>query len=1315
MDTPENADERRADRLTREDCLSYVGIMRPNDYHFGIKLNNDLCIPVFKAGEVTLRPNSSINLNFTGGRPGASANLHGGINIDMGDDDTNFALNVDNLTFDNLRLATDKPYFSPGTWGFPDSITARVKTFEIALFDIHMARDSLESADGENCQLFFGARVSLDSKLDLDANGYFRMLGELRDGGNGKRWRYRALKVDAFSIKASTPAFAISAGFAAFGQQTESPKYGVGYYGHGSIFINALPSVGGVAVAAQFGSKDDRPYFFLDYLVNVAGLHIPVFPGLELGAMGGGFYFNMAPEESYLGLEPADINNKADYPMRRDSAFIAGTIDGERASRLPTNNVDKMLGLSLSGKKYVVTQKSFGLFSQVVLIAPSPNETSYNISGLIEMEVNAATMGVQYSITAAAKLMDEPNYTPDLKIEDGIGIYAEIAVVINGKNRESYFSAIAEVFINTANGAITGINDTLPEGDERRPQFVSENGFAGGLYLRFGTDKNYIWAGRPDAPLGVKFGGSSRRKKNHPGASAGAYFCIGNDIPPIPPLPRGVTNILGNISLSNTVNEDFAASLTGFAFGGKVELYGKGNFLIFGYDFYAGIGMDLNIRKYPDGSSCANIDTGGKFGIGGWYSQGQVYAGISGGLKVLGKPIAEAGIAAVLQFSGPRPIYAEGRLYGYYRIGNGRRRDLRLSAKFGEQCDIINGNGGTLIENLDLITDLLIDDGETGIDVGIRPAAGLGLGVNVATTLGNEEYRLRIIGHTLWDVEEFSTVAVLPDNDLEGAYFVERVPVNYLRGETLYEYSISVVAERKDGDGWVKVRDTSAQVTFTTGPSENRVDEENIDEAYPYDGMFNLYVEEQEIGVIDLFRGQPNVTSRPLRAYWSSPGGGRISSNAWSTGPNVIKFDIPPALVRGALYRLDLIEPVPIRDRPTLPAAVTDLLMESDAAPTLSPPGPDNGSPENSSGGQGTPVRDRSNAPIYTAYLRTSEYPTIADKLADVATRMRGGNDAIPRADLSDMEGFSIHETTYFNGGDAMISAYVGRQNDWPSEQLRDKYLDGPNLEAKNYMLGFSNYNSSAITIDLEAADLSMPYDGVNLRGGDNDNSIITSSTFAANATDSRFTDQYLEFSHPHTISQNLKILREEADRIPEQMEKVIFGERGASSSSMKCMTRAYKVLYETYTVPGPTVYREAITGTHVLSYTCYSSGENGLICDKKHTTPAGHYPGPPETRSRYVTTNRLIDFQEEGNPFTGEEFKRMDVNMRIWAVTNGIRVPQQTSGCPFNLPTRWAIKTPGDLSDDRLNYRGETFRVDFRYSPPGTYSRLRKVDISIR
>lgn len=265
----------------------------------------------------------------------------------------------------------------------------------------------------------------------------------------------------------------------------------------------------------------------------------------------------------------------------------------------------------------------------------------------------------------------------------------------------------------------------------------------------------FLHIGNPDLRCGMKVG-----FEDLPEMSGTGYFMLGHELPTELPMPDRIAELLGaknkkggNKLTSGTINSSIersttsinnAANGTGLALG----LEGALEIDISAFGVYAKlaafIGMDINVTK-NDNLICAN--TGNKIGINGWYGQGQIYAGLEGGLgfrvKMLGKEhdLELFGLQAAVLFSGggPAPFYAEGRLGLQIRALAGLIKCQKtIGVEIGQKCIPAYGSpfGG-----IPIVAEVYPRDGETDVSNFERPIVKFSLPMDKITsmTLLNEE------------------------------------------------------------------------------------------------------------------------------------------------------------------------------------------------------------------------------------------------------------------------------------------------------------------------------------------------------------------------------------------------------------------------------------------------------------------------------------------------------------------------------------------------------------------------------------------------
>jgi hypothetical protein len=849
-----------SDVLDPNDCLLYDALfIAGGDIYFTIESQTDYCADLWKA-EVIIEANSRLNLALEDGEFLAGAMLFGSISVDAQIND-NFGFTMDELSFDSLVLSNRSQYFSPGVWDFPDAITAQFGAFSLGFEHIEMALDpTSDNTDGRDVALSFQAWFNLDTAMDIDVRGAFQLLGYLNQDDGRQKWRFKRLKVNALQVEASTDSWSLGATIAFYENDSQ---WGTGFYGSGHFFMTMLGGDTGIAAVAQFGTAPDgvNKYFFIDIIARL-GSGIPIAGGIKLMAIGGGVYTNMSRVD---GGEIQSFEAPDDGPVGDAASAVADAEDWDGEGSSP---LDGIVGISTSGIAYEVDPgNKFGAFLQIVLAGPSAEAFSVNARLELIVEDSGAW---QARIDGNIMVMAPVNYTNEYKIEGGIGIFVNMAYT----HSENYkgFQASADVFVDVF-GIIKGGNDGNPlasGGDTNKGEYIADDlGYAGGVSMEFSTDRWYVHIGHPTAgrialdigvgPITVGFS---------------SYFCIGQLVPPIPPLPSNLTAITGDIDMSR----DFAQyeNASGFAFGSSLDLEADGKFLIFYFEVAAGIGFDINIRKYGDAICAGGGPNAPAIGVNGWYAAGQAWAYVSGSIGIdvklvfvtVRKEILSAGIAAVLQMKGPNPTWARGTLAGYYSILGGLfSGSFNIDAEFGENCVITGRSGEDPFATVDILSGLTPDDDAESTDGSVIPTGYLIMPLNEETELGPKKYRVMWLETKLRKVYNgypvAGTIVKTP-----GTYSIQFIPDEFLDGETEYEIKVKVMLQSRplNSGPWTLVKNEELVHRFTTAPAET-LNPGNIAYSYPLQGQANFYRMEYGPAYLKLKRTQPTLTHDVTAVY----------------------------------------------------------------------------------------------------------------------------------------------------------------------------------------------------------------------------------------------------------------------------------------------------------------------------------------------------------------------------------------------------------------------------------------------------------------
>lgn len=210
--------------------------------------------------------------------------------------------------------------------------------------------------------------------------------------------------------------------------------------------------------------------------------------------------------------------------------------------------------------------------------------------------------------------------------------------------------------------------------------------------LHFEPGLWYIHIGRPQTRVTLSVGGVG---------NFSAYFETGQQIDPMPPPPSQVTSVVSMNGLYDQRDEVALTGGSGLAFGASFGTGMNGgfnigeNFEVY-YSIAAGAGFDIMVMNYGANAHCQNSTA--TVGINGWYSTGQIYAYLQGGVGISGEVmnqqfnvnILSLSAAAILQARLPNPTWVGGAVGCDYDILGGLvNGHVDCSFQLGNQCTII--------------------------------------------------------------------------------------------------------------------------------------------------------------------------------------------------------------------------------------------------------------------------------------------------------------------------------------------------------------------------------------------------------------------------------------------------------------------------------------------------------------------------------------------------------------------------------------------------------------------------------------------------
>jgi len=994
--------------LDEADCFNYSAIIQPdNGFQFSIAQpgNQVYAVDIWKAATVTIA-SSSILLTYDGTFH-AVAQLNGSASI-SGNLSANIPINIPTISFQGVEVSNEAPYFSPGHWGFPSAIGAKLAGFELSFNNIGM----VETAEGDPA-LDFNAFVGIsDDTTKIKAAGGFRVTGELVNSGGRQRWIYKSFNVKRIDITGGFAGVPYIRGFAHFFEG--DPIYGTGFRGGLDARFECVDLA--VQVVGQFGRVNGFKYFFLDALVCTV---VPMGP-VDLRGLGGGVYYHMnRPDNSSQAL-PA----------------CAG------------NGIPSQLGASLSGIVYTPSDTAGLGLKITVAISLASSERAFNANATFEMLFNDNGGLSKIWLYGNAKFMDDldlaglPTFVQNGLPNNTAAISANLSITLNFETR--VFDGTFDVYANVA-GVLVGAGDY--------------NKVCAAL-LHFAPGKDwYIKVGSPNGPkagmiLTVPGFGEIARSE--------AYFQIGENVEAIPALPADIAAFVG---LQEPRKSEVSTG-KGFCFGVDVNLGQKDfRFLIFYGGFKVRLGFDVSVLDYGTAAVCSGQSS--PIGINGWYAEGQVYAAIEGQMgikvKVFGKRkefnLLYLKVATALEAKLPNPFWARGAAAIQYDILNGLVKGSgNFEFEIGQQCAIEGVDDP--FKEVPIILSTNPTNNAKGVPVLVSPNVRFNFPVGVPFEFeslngGNIVYNITLDSIKLlwrnqlqiplqkqWATDRRSLV-------LSTGYF--------LPGKDTFTL---IVKLHVDSSG-VTIDNEERIVTFITGPGFSHIPASNVAGSYPLDGQFNFYKEEltNGKGYIQMRRGQPELFFKndeyDTYVRFRGAGAGCIAiplqvdaSDFWE---KKIEFDLPLAfLANESVYEMQVLDfPRPDANYGDGVAGNAPCSCEGCTLPPPQPVGTTMLATTYNYGSDGSippPNNPSSDAPpsekiIYSAYFRVSQYNTFMDKMAALeATMNRPGHgpgndvpdwinltdvnpDFTTRTEIEPFDGFEIQGGSF---GDPLVTMAFG-------------------------------------------------------------------------------------------------------------------------------------------------------------------------------------------------------------------------------------------------------------------------------------------------
>jgi len=879
--------EEKDSTALKQKTLSYEAIIDPvnEEYLLTARANDAIPFDVFKA-KATITANSYVELRVSEKKFKPKAVLHGNLAIkgsNSTSDPDKGTVDFKGITFQNLQLQTEAPYFKVDYMGYNGDVT--FANFPVTISQIEFTSNNTSAA------LSFNLAVNMMEK-GFAGNTTLSIVGSFNENEGLHRWQFQKIEVGQIGIEADLGTIQIRG---MVDIKSDDPIYGDGFYGELGATFNGIA----VDASAWFGKKDFR-YWFVDAYADLSNTPTKVYIGPTIvNGFGGGAYYRMSKKPgAYSSLVPSgqsyvpNANNALGFraligfALANEKAF-----NGKVGFEMDFNNNYGLNRVMFFGEGHIVKALDFEF----------GDKFKQKLQG---MEERISSFGENNPTMQRLKETNLVDYSKVSFPQDGltfdVGIDANFAMEMDFQHNT--FHAEMEIFVNTPGGFFQG---------------VGPRGRAGWAVFHIEPEEWYLHVGTPEDRIGLKLGLGGFSLKST------SYLMIGDNIPGSPPPPPIVAEILG-VDIGQL---DYMRDLNalgdgrGFAFGSDFSIdTGDMTFLVFYARFQAGLGFDIMIKDYGE-TAC---NGSGQIGIDGWYANGQAYAYLQGELGINIKlmfikkkiPIIKAGAAVLLQAKLPNPAWFKGYLGGHFNLLGGLVKGrFRFKIELGEECEII---GGAPLGGLKVIADVTPRDGSSDTDVFTVPQAAFNMRINHPFELDDDEgvktYRI------LLDEYQVTSEGNAIDGKLEWnenhdlANFVSH---DILPPNASIRVKVAVSFQERRNNSWVTLSQDGQPAkeieerNFTTGEAPDYIPLTNIVYCYPVIDQQYYYQNERNSGYVKLERGQPYlfnpqtdwVQYAKFDTESGSLGGDEVSYN---TTEKLVQFDVP-TLVNQQSYNFRLL------------------------------------------------------------------------------------------------------------------------------------------------------------------------------------------------------------------------------------------------------------------------------------------------------------------------------------------------------------------------------------------------------------------------
>ncbi len=872
--------------LLGDEPLDYLAQIQNRDsstyYAFTVVTNGTKKFGTF-LGDITLKPNSSIKLEYYNDQFVGSAVLNGRVDISQK------ILKAPGIEFQELMVCTQKPYIRKGLFSVDGNVDCKIAGYGIQFqnltFGINQGQialsslitlDLMNSGDkGFSCS----AQVMVTAK-QKEQPATVTINNKAVDRTKIK-WEIDKVKVSAIKLEVNIAAFKLNG---VINLYDDDPIYGNGF--SGAIKLKMPVIKGELKANVYFGNKIDAIGSFKYYHVDVrVPIKIPLFAGVNITALTGGLSYRME--------RPADFDP---FATAQNTAIASQT----------SNNTTANSNASLEPElfKYIPARESGYGFLAGVTIATVDGSI---ITADLFLEIMLAHGGgLRYVQFDGSLYVMSPINLRGTKPKDEAGQVPLFAIAkMRYDNDNDCLHATCKTYMNIGNGILKGVN---------------ERGLVGEMQLHYDPNDWWIYIGRPSQMFGVNALNLLTVK---------TYLQVGTRVEDMPPLPAEVGDILDIGNLDFMANENAMSTGKGFGFGLHFKVsFGFGENSGFLYAFLkAGAGADILLRDY----GTARCKGSGELGVNGWYASGQAYAFIEGKVgirvKVMGKKkqfdIASLAAAALLQAKLPNPSWFRGAVGVRYAILGGLiKGKASVKVELGTQCEIL----GSKEVEVEIIKDFLPAAQATDVSVFASPQVSFNLALEKSFKMMNNEdvvttYRTKLDEYKFENKNHVSIAGVTSFTD-------EKDAINFTSAEILppnekIKGSIKLHLEKEASiNNWVPVLENGSIMyetktnEFTTGVAPGNIPSENIAYTYPVNKQFNFFTKEYNKGYVTLKQGQSylfnekaeGVQWKFLAHFESNDGKTQEVPLTYNSASKTVNFEFPESLLPNTVYRMGIIK-----------------------------------------------------------------------------------------------------------------------------------------------------------------------------------------------------------------------------------------------------------------------------------------------------------------------------------------------------------------------------------------------------------------------